>query len=102
MQRWHGLILKTVARATLVGDLGFFPEGVLTSKEVEAVAFALQPGQTSEVIASELGYHVVQVVERVAGREIEPENLRLLRDQAVRNWIDQLRASSDIQIYVTP
>jgi len=86
----------------LGGDLGFFPEGVLTSKEVEAVAFALQPGQTSEVIASELGYHVVQVVERVAGREIEPENLRLLRDQAVRNWIDQLRASSDIQIYVTP
>jgi len=74
----------------LGGDLGFFPEGVLTSKEVEAVAFALQPGQISEVISSELGYHIVQVVERV------------LRDQAVRNWIDQLRASSDTQIYVTP
>ncbi len=86
----------------LGGDLGFFPEGVLTSKEVEAVAFSLQPGQTSEVIPSDLGYHIVQVVERVAGRDIEPENLRLLRDQAVRNWIDQLRATSDIQIYVTP
>ncbi len=86
----------------LGGDLGFFPEGVLTSKEVEAVAFSLQPGQTSEVIPSDLGYHIVQVVERVACRDIEPENLRLLRDQAVRNWIDQLRATSDIQIYVTP
>lgn len=86
----------------LGGDLGYFPQGVLTSREVEATAFALQPGQISDVIASELGYHIVQVVERVAGRDIEPENLRLLRDQAVRSWLDQLRASADIQVYVTP
>jgi parvulin-like peptidyl-prolyl isomerase len=86
----------------LGGDLGFFPQGVLTSKEVEAAAFALQPGQTSDVITSDLGYHIVQVVERANGRDIEQENLRLLRDQAVRSWLDQLRASADIQVYVTP
>jgi peptidyl-prolyl cis-trans isomerase C len=93
---------QDISTRDLGGDLGFFPLGVLTSAEVEAAAFALQPGQLSEVIKSDLGYHIVQVVERVPDREIEPENLRLLRDQAVRGWLDQLRASADIQVFVTP
>jgi hypothetical protein len=43
---------------------------------------------------------VVQVVERTPDQEVSPENLRLLRDQAVRGWLDELRESADIQIFV--
>jgi parvulin-like peptidyl-prolyl isomerase len=86
----------------LGGDLGFFPQGVLTSKAVEAAAFALQPGQLSDVVESELGHHIVQVLERAPDQEIGPENLRLLRDQAVQTWLDGLRNSADIQVYVVP
>jgi peptidyl-prolyl cis-trans isomerase C len=93
---------QDVSTRDLGGDLGFFPQGVLTSPEVEAAAFALQPGELSDVIQSDLGFHIVQVVERVPDREIEPESLRLLRDQAVGEWLQQLRASADIQIFVTP
>jgi peptidyl-prolyl cis-trans isomerase C len=93
---------QDVSTRDLGGDLGFFPQGVLTSREVEAAAFALQPGQLSDVIQSDLGYHIVQVVERVPDRDIEPESLRLLRDQAVGEWLDHLRTSADIQIFVTP
>lgn len=84
------------------GDLDFFPRGVLTSPEVEEAAFSLQPGQFSDVLQSSLGYHIVQVVERVPDMEISPENLRLLRDKAVREWLEGLRASADIQVFVTP
>ena len=84
------------------GDLGFFPAGVLTSKEVEAAALALQPGQLSDVVPSNLGFHIVQVVERVPDREVDPQNLRLLRDQAVRAWLNGLKSSADIQIFVVP
>lgn len=93
---------QDISTRDLGGDLGFFPIGVLTSREVETAAFALQPGQLSDIIQSELGYHIVQVVERVPDREIEPENLRLLRDQAVRTWLDELRASADIQVFIAP
>lgn len=82
------------------GDLGYVPRGILTSPEVEEAAFALQPGQISGVIHSALGYHIVQVVDRVPDQEISAENLRLLRDRAVREWLDGLRQQADIQIFV--
>ena len=98
MARTHS---QDISTRDLGGDLGWFPRGVLTSKEVEVAAFALQPGQLSDVIASELGYHIVQVVERV-DQEISPENLHLLREQVAQAWLDELRSSADIHIFVTP
>lgn len=84
------------------GDLGYFPQGVLISPEVEAAAFALQPGQIGPVVQSTLGYHIVQVIERVPDMEITADNVYLLRDKAVREWVAGLRASANIQRFVTP
>ncbi len=83
------------------GDLGYFPQGILTAPEVEAAAFTLQPGQISDVIQSSMGYHIVQVVEKVPDMEIDPENLRLLREKASRAWLEGLRAAADIQRFVS-
>ncbi|MBN2007189.1 MAG: peptidylprolyl isomerase [Anaerolineae bacterium] len=82
------------------GDLGYFPQGVLISPEVEAAAFALQPGQIGPVVQSAMGYHVIQVVERVPDMEITSDNVYLLRDKAVREWVAGLRASANIQRFV--
>ncbi|MFP4394654.1 MAG: peptidylprolyl isomerase [Anaerolineales bacterium] len=79
------------------GDLGYFPRGVLTSLKVEEAAFQLQPGQVSEIISSSLGYHIIQVIDRTPDQEISPENMRLIQDRAVRQWLDQLWAEADIQ-----
>lgn len=82
------------------GDLGYFPRGILISSEVEDAAFSLQPGQVSEVIESELGYHIVQVLDRVEEMEVSPENLRMLKDRAAREWLDNLWAQAEIERYV--
>jgi len=82
------------------GDLGFFPRGILTAPEVEEVAFSLQPGQFSDVITSVLGYHIVQVVERDPERTVSPENLRLLRERALGEWIEGLWAQATVQRFV--
>lgn len=82
------------------GDLGFFPRGVLLAPEVEEAAFALQPGQISEVITSSLGYHIVQVIEWDPARAVSPENLRLLQDKAIQEWIEGLWATAQIERFV--
>lgn len=82
------------------GDLGFFPRGILVATEVEEAAFALQPGQFSDVISSPMGYHIVQVVERDPNRAVSPENLRILKDRAVQEWIKGLWAQADVKRFV--
>lgn len=82
------------------GDLGFFPRGILVAPEVEEAAFGLQPGQVSAVVASSLGYHIVQVMERDPGRPVSQENLRHLHELAVQDWIVALWVQADVQRFV--
>jgi peptidyl-prolyl cis-trans isomerase D len=42
------------------GDLGFFPRGQM-APPFEQVAFSLEPGQTSEVVRTDFGFHVLRV-----------------------------------------
>ncbi len=78
------------------GDLGFlsvpFPNGF---DEVEAAAYSLEPGAFSKPVRSNLGYHIVKLVEKRPARgEIEAAHL-LLRTKdkdptAVKRLIDSL------------
>ncbi len=82
------------------GDLGFFPRGVLVAPEVEDAAFALQPGQFSGVIPSVLGYHIVQVVERDPARPVNQQNLDMLKNRKIQEWIETMWAQAQIERFV--
>jgi len=45
------------------GDLGFTKRGMLFP-EFESVAYDLKPGQTSAVVETPVGYHIIQLIER--------------------------------------
>lgn len=98
-----GTDFATIAKAqdpTLGGDLGWFPVGTLTQPEVEAAAFALEPGQTSEVIQSGIGYHILNVIERDAEHPLSVEARRSLQELALNEWLNISRETAVIEINV--
>lgn len=83
------------------GDLGWFPAGYLLIPEIEVAAFSLQPGEISEIIESHLGFHIVQIIDR-AIQPLNPDALRHLREQAVKDWLVVQRETVEILVLSIP
>jgi parvulin-like peptidyl-prolyl isomerase len=80
------------------GDLGWFPRGVMVP-EFEETAFALQPGETSDIVQTSFGYHIILVEERDPDRELEPYALEQRRASALSDWLEEQRQSEAVERY---
>ena len=94
----HSLDLSTRPAG---GDLGWFARGTLTIPEIEEIIFELQPGDLSDVIASALGFHIVQLVE-LDERPLSFQLLEARREQAVSSWLSVQREIAEIEIHLVP
>jgi len=90
--------------ASTGGMMGVFKRGELPA-ELEPAAFALAAGETSDVVQSPLGYHVLRVEEKVAPREAglpecreaaRPALLRQKSDNGVREFVRSLMARARV------
>jgi len=88
------------------GDLGTFSPGRMLP-EFDKVAFALQPGEISDVVKTQYGYHIIMVTDRKDG-EPRPfdqvkEHIRaalrnkMVQDQ-VQGHLDELKKTADLKI----
>jgi len=78
------------------GDLSWFPRGYLNEPAVEEAAFALQPGQISPVIKSNIGYHILQVIARQV-RPLSPDARLALQRKALAAWLADARQQSQVE-----
>jgi len=94
------------ASAAQGGELGRFPRGRMVPG-FEAVAFALEPGEVSEPVRTEFGWHLVKVEARhPAGAMPEAEALALVRQhllaagrqEEIRSGLERLRRNAKVDI----
>jgi foldase protein PrsA len=78
------------------GDLGWFPRDVMPP-EFEEVAFKLQPGGVSGVVSTQLGLHILKLLERDAARALSPELIQNQRLAAYTTWLEGLRTQARIE-----
>jgi parvulin-like peptidyl-prolyl isomerase len=79
------------------GDLGWFAPGVMDPPFEEA-AFALQPGQLSDVVQGANGYHIIEVLERDPARAVPTAQLQPQRQKVFSDWLSTRRSSPDVKL----
>ncbi|MEA2080735.1 MAG: peptidylprolyl isomerase [Pseudomonadota bacterium] len=96
--------------ATKGGDLGFFGHGQMVPPFEEA-AFALQPGEISDIVETRFGFHIIKLEERHQGHTVPVEEAsgqirQYLKQQqlqaTVEKFIEDLRAGAEIENALTP
>ena len=90
------------------GDLGFFPRGRMVPEFDQAV-FALKPGEISEVVGTQFGYHIIKLTEKKDGStvpfdQVKPQVVEYLsnqkKQQRVDTFIDDAKKRAKIEVLV--
>jgi parvulin-like peptidyl-prolyl isomerase len=73
------------------GDLGFFPRKGVMIEPFAVAAFGLKVGQTSEIVETEFGYHIILVTDQKPGRPIAYEDVA---DDVKNSYAEDLRGAT--------
>lgn len=82
------------------GDLGWFARGQLLQPEVENVAFSLALQAFSDPVKTELGFHILQVLEKDANRPVDGETCYRLTEAAFERWLQDILTKAKVEKYI--
>lgn len=95
---------KDPGSKTQGGDLGFVSRGQLVG-EFEKVAFSMEPGQTSGLVKTQFGFHIIRVTDKKppqAARieavrdQIRSQLMTRKREAAFQEWLKKARTQAKI------
>ncbi len=82
------------------GDLGYFGKGFMIA-EFEDAAMALEEGETSGIVKTEVGYHIIRVEEKKdTFEELKDEIVKVLKEQKYLDKVQALRDDAKVEKYM--
>ena len=90
------------------GDLGFFGRGQMV-KPFEETAFAMKPGQVSDMVETNFGYHLIMVTDRTPEgtlpyEEVKDKLQQFLKQQkvqeAIAQYVETLKGKAKIERFL--
>jgi peptidyl-prolyl cis-trans isomerase C len=77
------------------GDLGYFRKGQMM-KPFEEAAFALKPGEVSDMVETSFGYHLIKLIDKKPESTIAYEDIK----DKIQEYLKQKKVREQVDLYV--